>query len=91
MNYVAFYSLISVITGQKHMAEPNMDYCRQPPGDQDFITKLEYVQRHFTYKVMGIGGNELLCKTSLSEPVLSGAQKREMHDIIYLEDLPGIG
>ena len=33
-----------------------MDYCSQlwSPGDQDSISKLEAVQRHFTSKVTGM-------------------------------------
>ena len=38
------------------LIQPKMDYCSQlwSPSDQDSITKLESVQRHFTSKVKGM-------------------------------------
>ena len=38
------------------LIQPKMDYCSQlwSPSDQDSITKLEAVQRHFTSKVKGM-------------------------------------
>ena len=40
----------------KSLVQPKIDYCSQLwcPGDQESISKLESVQRHFTSKVMGL-------------------------------------
>ena len=67
------------------LIQRKMDYCSQlwSPGDQDSISKLESVQRHFTSKVKGLENMsywERLKAMSLN----SQERRRERYMIIFL-------
>ena len=69
----------------KSLVQPKMDYCSQlwSPSDQDSISKLESVQRHFTSKVSGL--EELDYWERLQELHLySQERRRERYMVIFL-------
>ena len=67
------------------LVQPKMDYCSQlwSPGDQNSISKLEAVQRHFTSKVRGLE-NLSYWERLKAMNLYSQERRRERYMIIFL-------
>ena len=67
------------------LVQPKMDYCSQlwSPGDQDSISKLEAVQRHFTSKVTGMEDMNYWARLH-SLKLYSQERRRERYMIVFL-------
>ena len=67
------------------LIQPKMDYCSQlwSPGDQDSISKLESVQRHFTFKVKGLENMSYLERLKAMN-LYSQERRRERYMIVFL-------
>ena len=69
----------------KSLVQPKMDYCSQlwSPGGQDFISKLEAVQCHFTFKVTGMEDMNYWARLH-SLKLYSQERRRERYMIVFL-------
>ena len=67
------------------LIQPKMDYCSQlwSPADQDSISKLESIQRHFTSKVMGLDDMNYWARLHYLN-LYSQERRRERYMIIFL-------
>ena len=67
------------------LIQPKMDYCSQlwSPADQDSITKLESIQRHFTSKVMGLDDMNYWARLHYLN-LYSQERRRERYMILFL-------
>ena len=67
------------------LIQPKMDYCSQLwcPGDQESISKLESVQRHFLSKVKGLEHLSYWERLS-SMNLYSQERRRERYMVIFL-------
>ena len=69
----------------KSLVQPKIDYCSQLwcPGDQESISKLESVQRHFTSKVKGLENMDYWERLENLQ-LYSQERRRERYMIIFL-------
>ena len=67
------------------LIQPKVDYCSQlwSPGDQDSITKLESILRHFTSKVNGMDGLSYWERLQ-SMQLYSQERRRERYMLIFI-------
>ena len=69
----------------KSLIQPKIDYCSQlwSPGDQESISKLESIQRHFTSKVDGLEGLDYW-ERLINLQLYSQERRRERYMVIFL-------
>ena len=67
------------------LIQPKIEYCCQlwSPGDQDSISKLESIQRHFTSKIKDMGGLSYWERLSALN-LYSQERRRERYMVLFL-------
>ena len=67
------------------LIQPKIDYCSQlwSPGDQDSISKLESIQRHFTSKIKDMEGLSYWERLSALQ-LYSQERRRERYMVLFL-------